>query len=395
MHGLGGRRWILARPGLMPGGRCPHRRLPGDPHQRAPKDRASYPDYSLRASPVKGPGNQGRQSSSLQLDLVVVQRIAQLALVAVAGAPEVDEDLVLLIETSLVADEDGREPGVGVAHDAVGEIAPLAEGPEQPVEVVRLLFRWDVDEETPAFCVSALAVPLSATAERQERPAAPVRRTGLSWDYPSPARRVVAEVWPMTMTLYHCPRTRSERVRWALEELGLAYRLEVVDLHKGEGNGPAFRAINPLGQLPALVIDGEVMLESGAIVHWLADRYGDHRLAPPLESPSRRAYEQWSFFAVTNLEEPAWEIVLHRDILPAEAAVKAIIPFVERRLDKLFERLEGELAGRDYLVADGFSAADILTGYILMWFPRELARYPALEAYVERFKARPAYQRSG
>jgi glutathione S-transferase len=120
----------------------------------------------------------------------------------------------------------------------------------------------------------------------------------------------------MTMTLYHCPRTRSERVRWALEELGLEYQLEPVDLHKGEGNGPAFRAINPLGQLPALVIDGEVMLESGAIVHWLADRYGDHRLAPPLESPSRRAYEQWSFFAVTNREEPAWEIVLHRDILP-------------------------------------------------------------------------------
>jgi hypothetical protein len=196
MHGLGGRRWILARPGLMPGRRCPDRGLPGDPHQRAPKDRASYPDHSLRASPVKGPANQGPQSSSLQLDLVVVQRIAPVAGVAVAGAPavahlgvevdrlgeaietreegghvapEVDEDLVLLIGTSLVADEDGREPGVGVAHGAVGEKALLAEGPEQPVAVVRLLFRWDVDEETPAFCVNALAVPLGATSRRSGR----------------------------------------------------------------------------------------------------------------------------------------------------------------------------------------------------------------------------------
>jgi glutathione S-transferase len=198
----------------------------------------------------------------------------------------------------------------------------------------------------------------------------------------------------MTFTLYHCRGTRSQRVRWALEELGLEYKLETIDLFKGEGNSTAFREINPLGQLPALEIDGEVMLESGAIVHWLADRYGDHVLAPPLDSPSRRIYEQWSFFATTNLEGPAWEIVLHRDILPAEVAVKAIIPFAERRLDDIFQRLEAELAQREYLVDDRFSAADILAGYILMWFRRELARYPALDAYVNRLKARPAYRRS-
>ena len=198
----------------------------------------------------------------------------------------------------------------------------------------------------------------------------------------------------MTMTLYHGRGTRSQRVRWALEELGLEYRIETIDLFKGEGNSPAFLAINPLGQLPALEVDGSVMLESGAIVHWLADRYGDNALAPPIEDPSRRTYEQWMFFAVTNLEGPAWEIVYHRDILPAKLAVSAIVPFAERRLGEIFARLEAELAGHAYLVDERFTAADILAGYILMWFPNERSSFPALDAYVKRLQARPAYQRS-
>ncbi|MEJ2453108.1 MAG: glutathione S-transferase family protein [Candidatus Thiodiazotropha sp.] len=198
----------------------------------------------------------------------------------------------------------------------------------------------------------------------------------------------------MQLTLYHCPGTRSQRVRWALEELDLDYDLEPIDLYHGQGNSPEYRAINPLGQLPALKVDDKVILESGAIVHWLADRFAPGLLAPPIDSPNRADYAQWMYFAVTNLEGPAWEIVLHRDILPEKLAVKAIIPFAEGRLGEVLELLGSHLSGRDYLLGESFSAADILAGYILMWFPRQVTAMPSLKAYVKRLKDRPAYQRS-
>ena len=198
----------------------------------------------------------------------------------------------------------------------------------------------------------------------------------------------------MPLTLYHCPGTRSQRVRWALEELGLDYRLEPIDLYHGQGDSPEYRAINPLGQLPALRIGERVILESGAIVHWLADHFVPGALAPSIDSPLRAEFEQWMFFAVTNLEGPAWEIVLHREILPEQTAVREIIPFAEGRLEQVLDRLATHLRERDYLLGRQFSAADILAGYILMWFPRQIAARPSLKAYLKRLKARPAYRRS-
>ena len=198
----------------------------------------------------------------------------------------------------------------------------------------------------------------------------------------------------MELVLYYQPGTRALRVRWVLEELALPYRLERIDLRKGEGNTRAYRAIHPLGQLPALQVDGEVMIESGAIVHWLAETHPEQGLVPPLDTPARRAFDQWMYFAVSTLEDPAWEIILHRDILPERHAVKAIVPFAERRLRQVLDVLESALTGRQYLVEDRFGAADIMVGYILMWFADECATRPALHGYVERLAQRPAYLRA-
>ena len=99
------------------------------------------------------------------------------------------------------------------------------------------------------------------------------------------------------------------------------------------------------------------------------------------------------YFAATSLEGPAWEVVLHGKILDAKQAVKGIIPFALRRLKEVFVALERELTGREYLL-DRFSAADIMMGYVLMWFADRLEPYPALQAYCERLRQRPAYQRS-
>ena len=195
----------------------------------------------------------------------------------------------------------------------------------------------------------------------------------------------------MELTLYYMPGTRSERVRWALDELGLDYGIEKLDLFKGEGNRADYRAIHPLGQLPALLVDGQAMFESGAIVQWLAEATPGSRLAPPVDQPARRAFDQWMYFAATSLEAPAWEMMLHGNILPDEQAVKSIIPFATQQYQRALQVLDHALTGKDYLLGSDFSAADIMVGYLLPWFPEQLAGCAVLPAYFERLKQRPAY----
>lgn len=198
----------------------------------------------------------------------------------------------------------------------------------------------------------------------------------------------------MKLTLYHLSGSRSQRVRWLLEELGLNYRLKIIDLFKGEGNTPDYRALHPLGQLPAIKVDGSTMFESGAIVQWLADTNLEKGFAPPLDSPDRRDFDQWMYFSVTNLENPAWEIMLHGKILPKETAIQEIIPFATEKLLQVFTVLDNELKKKNYMVANAFSAVDIMIGYILMWYPEHVEPFATLQAYVHKLQQRPAYIRS-
>jgi len=195
----------------------------------------------------------------------------------------------------------------------------------------------------------------------------------------------------MELTLYYSPGTRAERVRWILDELDLDYQVKTIDLFEGEGQRPDYLAIHPLGQLPALRVNGEVMIESGAIVQWLAESVPGSELAPATDQPARRAFDQWMYFAVASLEASAWEMMLHGKILPDTQAVKAIVPFAEQRYAKALSVLEQALRDQDYLVDGRFSAADIMTAYILAWFPEQLVPYPGLQQYLARLQQRPAY----
>jgi len=197
----------------------------------------------------------------------------------------------------------------------------------------------------------------------------------------------------MELILYYHRRTRAQRVRWMLEELGVDYSLVDIDIYKGEGRKPEYQAIHPLGQLPAIRIDGKVMIESGAIIHWLAEAHPQSGLAPSLDSPERTEFLQWMYFAVTTLEQPATEITLHGKILPDSIAVKEIIPFDQHRLARALQALEPVFNDREYLLKSGFSAADILAGSMIMWMNEEIADFPNLQEYGKRLKQRPAYRK--
>jgi glutathione S-transferase len=193
----------------------------------------------------------------------------------------------------------------------------------------------------------------------------------------------------MEIELFYTPNTRSSRPRWLLEELDTPYTLRPVDLFGGESN-----PVHPLGSVPALRVDQETMLESGAICHWLADRFADKQLAPALDSPQRARYEQWMFFVPGTLEPPAFEILMHSSILPEKQRVPDIVGFAEKQYRRVLRILEKELDHDGYLLGERFCCADILLGTTLTWLPEQLESFPALQAYVERMTARPAYQRA-
>lgn len=192
--------------------------------------------------------------------------------------------------------------------------------------------------------------------------------------------------------LYHAPRTRSVRVLWLLEELGVPYVLERVRFVPPAAR--FFAQATPLGKLP-VIEDGDVVMgESGAIVEYLVERYGMGRLAPPIGSPERGRFLQWLHFAESTAFPPlgilAW-LTRYRDDAAAHAT---LIDDARERARAGFAVVAEALAARPYLVGRAFSAADVMMGFTLA-AARDLGVLdrgePHLDDYLMRLQARPAF----
>jgi glutathione S-transferase len=195
--------------------------------------------------------------------------------------------------------------------------------------------------------------------------------------------------------LYFAPRTRSVPIVWLFEELGLPYQLERVEFLP-----PAkrfFAQRTPTGKLPTIEDGDVVMCESGAIVEYVLERYGEGRLAPPIGSPKRAAFLQWLHFAESTAFPPLGIVVwltLYRD---DAASHPTLVDDARARAAMGFQYLEDALGDGPYLLGDEFSAADITMGFTLA-AGQVLGviddDYPKLNAYVERLQARPAFQKA-
>lgn len=195
--------------------------------------------------------------------------------------------------------------------------------------------------------------------------------------------------------LYFAPRTRSVRILWLLEELGLPYVLERVEFKPTSTD--FFIQKTPLGKLPTLEDGDVVMCESGAIVEYVLERYGEGRLAPPVGSPERAIFLQWLHFAESTAFAPigiiAW-LALYREDTGRHGT---LIEDARGRAATGLEFLERGIGENRYLVGDRFTAADIMMGFTLV--ASRLAgvldaRHPRLNAYLERLQARPAFQKA-
>ena len=195
----------------------------------------------------------------------------------------------------------------------------------------------------------------------------------------------------MKLKLYYTPRTRAKRVRWLLAELGLSFEQVNVDLFKGEGQTKKYKKIHPLGCVPALEVDGNIIYESGAICDWLTDYYSEKQLAPSFKSELRLKYKQWFYFVVATIEPEAWCIVLHSFILPEKRRVPDIIKISEKKFKAALTVIENELEGKNYLVGDDFTTADIMLVSLLSWLPKLVQPFENTCAYMKRMQERECF----
>jgi glutathione S-transferase len=193
--------------------------------------------------------------------------------------------------------------------------------------------------------------------------------------------------------LHHLRFSRSTRIIWLLEELGIDYEIEMHDRHPETGRSQDdLAAIHPLSKAPTVEIDGHVMVESSAIIEYIVEKYGDGKLLPP-SSDDRAPYLEWLHFAEGTM---GMSVILTL-LAPRFGGLGDILGgFIGGEVNKLLDYCDTHMQGREFLVADTFTGADINLEYLL-----ELSNVagllngrPAAKAYLDRLMARPAYKKA-
>lgn len=192
--------------------------------------------------------------------------------------------------------------------------------------------------------------------------------------------------------LWHCHDARSFRPLWALEELGLDYKLHLLPFPP-RVREKAYLEINPLGTIPAMKDGDTFMTESAGITQYLVTRHGPSDLAVAVDDPAYGAWINWLHFGEATLTFPQTLVLRYRQFEPGKAEVVAD-DYAQWFLSRL-RQVDRTLAdGRDWLCAGRFTAADISVGYALL-LARSLkldAKFsPAIQAYWERLAARPGF----
>jgi glutathione S-transferase len=192
------------------------------------------------------------------------------------------------------------------------------------------------------------------------------------------------------MQLYEFAPTRSIRVRWVLQELGVDFEAVTVNLRAGEHRHPEFLKINPAGKLPVLVDDGLVLTESVAIVLYLAEKY-PHQGLLPTDIKQRSQVYRWLLFAATELEQPLWRIARHTMLYPEHLRLTAEVSLARQDFKDVVAVMEDHMQGCQFIVGDTVTVADFVCAYTLDWANEIglLDGCPQLRQYMERMYARP------
>jgi len=198
------------------------------------------------------------------------------------------------------------------------------------------------------------------------------------------------------LRIFGKPASRTFRVIWCAEELGLQYEIVPIQSADDSMKSAEYLAVNPNGKIPALADGDLVLFESIAINCYLAKRYGADRLWPSTATEEALAL-QWSFWAVAELEGPFITIMMNRGYLPRDQRDRAAAQAAEVALQPGFAVLDAALAGTGQLIGDKFTIADLNVAGVLSWATSigriELGAYPNLVRWLHACYSRPAAMR--
>ncbi len=196
------------------------------------------------------------------------------------------------------------------------------------------------------------------------------------------------------LQLYFAPLTRSIRIKWLLDELGVEHEIIPKQFDRAaSGTGQD----TPSGRFP-VIRDGDLVLsESGAVVQHILETYGNGRLEPRVGTPERAAYLYWFHFAEGSAAPPINQIVWMTVYRSDAKKHETIITASRQSADRVLDLVESAITGHSFLVGDTFSAADIMMG-LTLWSARMLkvldARHPQTLRYLTDLKARPAFAKA-
>jgi len=192
----------------------------------------------------------------------------------------------------------------------------------------------------------------------------------------------------LDITLYEYSLSRSKQVRWTLLELGLEFRaIEGRSiLHSDD-----LKRVNPMGKVPAILIDGKPLFEAAAICTYLAELVPEKELIAPPGTYERALHLQWASFALTEMEAYVWSNARNTFVLPEEQRITALFEQNNKAYVHAAKVLDKVLEETDYLVENRFSVTDILVGFSVNWgaLAGLLEQTPNLQKYLDRLKERP------
>jgi glutathione S-transferase/GST-like protein len=182
------------------------------------------------------------------------------------------------------------------------------------------------------------------------------------------------------------------------EEIGVEYQKIVIDFEKEEHKSNEFLSVNPMGQIPALLLpDGTLMTETAAMLLQIVDRHPEAKLAPPAGSAERARFLRWLFFLASAVYPTILRVYYAERYSSDPNAAEGIKSAAEADLDSQFEILDSALDPGPYLLGETFSAADILIWMLAQWHPdptRLLEKAPLVRSTVDLVQARPAIART-
>jgi len=192
----------------------------------------------------------------------------------------------------------------------------------------------------------------------------------------------------VAISLYHHPYTRASNIVWMLEEVGVPYELRFVDISSDAQKTPEILALNPMGKLPILSDDGQIVTESAAIGLYLADRYALGRLAPKTDDPTRGTYLRWSLFSPSVIEPGTMAKLAKWEFKPSQAGWGSY--------ESMLRAMESAIVGHRFILGEQFTMADVIFGGTLRYMLafKIIEPSPLFTDYSERLAQRPALQRA-